>query len=414
MDVEALLEPVLLHVDAEWDPDKPVVNGPTLASLSPVEASALAGTRCRSEVFYQALFASSPLAIALTDPTTGCFRDVNTAFAQLVGRTRDELAGQHHTIVRDRDAARTSEGFAPGFAGGTTNPRPPLMDEVVRPDGTRREVVIRTRLLAEVSPPTMLSFFDDVTENNRLAREQARLTMALFESQKLEALGALAGAIAHDFNNLLSGICGHTELAQQDLDSPDAVREDLECALRATERAKDLVRQILAFSRRKPHKPQPLDVARVISEVLTLIRGSIPSTIECVVDVGENPGQILGQGTQLHQVTMNLCTNALYAMAETGGILKVSLRSVRLERGEELPPGTYVQLQTSDTGVGLSETVRPYVFEPYFTTRSTDQGTGLGLSVTLGIVQSMGGAIRVESVPGEGTTFTVLLPALPT
>ena len=368
----------------------------------------------RTGSFYRTLFASSPFPIALADPATGLFQDVNAAFEELVGRPRGEIVGQHHSCIHPAEALRTADGAILGFAEASANPGgPALSDVVVRSDGTRREVEIRVRLLPAVSPPTLLGFFDDVTERNRLTREEQRLQDELFQSQKLEALGALAGGIAHDFNNLLSGIRGYSELALHDLSDPAAAREDLEFVLKAADRARDLVRQILAFSRRSMNERVPVDVAAVVVEALSLVRGSIPGNVVCEVAVDKDTGKVLGQGTSLHQITMNLCTNAVQAMAEKGGTLFVSVEPVRLVDDPHLPSGRFARLVVRDTGAGMAESVRSRIFEPYFTTKPMGQGTGLGLSVARGIVESLRGAIRVESTPGEGTTFAVLLPLCP-
>jgi len=247
--------------------------------------------------------------------------------------------------------------------------------------------------------------------------ERDKLAEELRQAQKLEAIGTLAGGIAHDFNNILSAIIGYSELSLLSLTEDNPLRQRLEGILKAGERAKQLITQILTFSRRGEQERHPLRLHLVINEALKLLRSTIPTTIEIQHKVDKDCGMVLADPVQMHQVLMNICTNAYHAMRDQGGVLRVELDSfVQLghdsEKGQEaIPPGKYVRLRISDTGCGMDEHTVARIFEPYFTTKEEGEGTGLGLSVVHGIVQSHNGVITVASDPGHGTSFTIFLPS---
>ena len=231
----------------------------------------------------------------------------------------------------------------------------------------------------------------------------------------MEAIGTLAGGIAHDFNNILMAIMGYADLALEDLpkDSPSA--ESLEQVLVASERAKSLVRQILSFSRREKPDKAPLEVANLVGEVFSLLRASIPTTVEMRLQEPLAHDQVLADPVQIQQVIMNLCTNAAQAMEQRGGVLRVELKRVELDSETAatyalLEAGSYLCLSVSDTGVGISREVMNRIFEPFFTTKDAAQGTGMGLAVAHGIAVAHGGMITVYSEPGKGSNFNVYLP----
>ena len=263
----------------------------------------------------------------------------------------------------------------------------------------------------------ILCIGNDITELREAAETNQVLERQLQQAQKMEAIGTLAGGIAHDFNNILSAILGYTELALFNVENGSALRKKLEAVLTAGHRAKELVQQILAFSRQTDDERKPVQLHLIVNEALKLLRASLPSTIEIRQEISKNGDTILGNATQIHQIVMNLCTNAHHAMAEKGGILDVSLSSVAVHGDNhnaygELNPGNYVRLSISDTGHGMSPSTLERIFEPYYTTKEKGVGTGLGLSVVHGIVKRNGGAIVVESLLGKGSTFHVLLPEL--
>jgi two-component system cell cycle sensor histidine kinase/response regulator CckA len=254
----------------------------------------------------------------------------------------------------------------------------------------------------------LFAFSRDLTRETELA-------MQLRHAQKMEAIGTLAGGIAHDFNNILSGLLGYSELALQDTSAESSIRPFLEEIMAGGQRAANLVRQILTFSRRGEQKAHPLMMAPVIKEALKLLRGSLPATISIHESIAADCGPVMGDPGQIHQVMMNLCTNAYHAMRDKGGTLTVTLREVTA--GAEwtsaefcLKPGRYAELSVADTGCGMDAATRQRIFEPFFTTKAQDEGTGLGLSTVHGIVKSHKGGIRVQSQPGRGTQFDILLP----
>jgi signal transduction histidine kinase len=232
-----------------------------------------------------------------------------------------------------------------------------------------------------------------------------------------QALGTLAGGIAHDFNNMLAAIMGYTELAALEFPPSSPTHTALHHALAAVHRAKDLVPQILLFSRQQPAGRAPLVLTSLLQEAVTFLRASLPATIELHLHLADTAGPVLADATQIHQVVMNLCTNAGYAMRETGGTLDMHLDGVEVDPAvaappPALPPGPYVRVTVRDTGPGMSPAVLARLFEPSFTTKAVGEGSGMGLAVVHGIVASHGGAVTVQSTPGQGATFTVYLPRL--
>lgn len=245
--------------------------------------------------------------------------------------------------------------------------------------------------------------------------EKEELELKLRQAYKMEAIGTLAGGIAHDFNNILSAIIGYGELTRIELseDKSDLtiyVNEILE----ASKRAKDLVRQILTFSRQSGESFGPVQLYSIVKESLKLLQASIPTSIEIRKKLTAVDGIIMADPTQIHQVVMNLCTNAAHAMEESCGTLEIGLHRVQIGesagRADTLPAGAYIELTVSDTGQGIAPDIQDKIFDPYFTTKRMDRGSGMGLAVVHGIVKSHGGMITVESEPGKGATFRVLFP----
>jgi signal transduction histidine kinase/ActR/RegA family two-component response regulator/HAMP domain-containing protein len=251
---------------------------------------------------------------------------------------------------------------------------------------------------------------DDVTE-------QVLLESQLRQSQKMESIGRLAGGIAHDFNNILSGIFGYSQLALNNADRPEKLKAHLTQITKSAQRAAELIQQILTFSRRSEYQKRPLKMYLEIKETLKLLRSTIPTTIDIQTDL-RSKSMVLADPTKIHQVVMNLCTNAYHAMRETGGKLTVALSDVEIpESGQffkqRVPPGNYLLLRVQDTGTGMDAVTQAKAFEPYYTTRSTGQGTGLGLSIVQAIIDEHDGFMELVSELGKGSTFSVYFPAAP-
>ena len=247
--------------------------------------------------------------------------------------------------------------------------------------------------------------------------ERHMLQDHLQRSQKVEAIGTLASGIAHDFNNILGAVIGFSELVLLDLPEDSRAKKSLEMVLAAGERAKDLVQQILAFSRQSEEERKPLQIGHTVKEVLKFMRASLPTTIEIRQQVDTDLGYVMADPVQIHQVVMNLCTNAHHAMKDTGGVLDVRLTSLDLGHKQAavhplLKPGRYVKLTVKDTGYGMDKAIMEKIFDPYFTTKDKGVGTGLGLAVVHGIVEKHGGAITVESEPGTGSSFEIFFPSI--
>ena len=259
---------------------------------------------------------------------------------------------------------------------------------------------------------------DEITERKRAEQERARMEAHLQNVQKLEAIGILARGIAHDFNNILTSIIGYTHLACDDLPRDLPARDHLEQVIKAGERAADLVRRLLVFSRKDDESARPVEIGPVVVETLQLLRASIPSSIDFRQEIDPNCGYVPANPTLIHQVVMNLCTNAYQAMQGSVGCLEVTLAPIELDHSRStapvgLPDGPYVKLTVSDTGPGISAAVAERIFEPFFTTKDVGHGTGLGLSVVHGVVSRCGGLATFESLPGTGTSFFVYLPRVP-
>ena len=262
-----------------------------------------------------------------------------------------------------------------------------------------------------------LQIATDITKIKELEAERLQTEAQLLQAQKMEAIGTLAGGIAHDFNNILTAILGYAELTGFDLERDSHASQNLGNVIKASHRAKDLVKQILSFSRQNEKEKKPIIISSIIKESIKLLRISLPTTIEIRQDIESNPGIINANPTQIHQVMMNLCTNAAHAMSEKGGVLEVTLANVALDASAELihpdlQPGQYLRLTVSDTGEGMPAEILERIFEPYFTTKDISKGTGLGLAVVHSIVKSHQGTVKAQSESGKGTNFTVYFPII--
>ncbi len=334
---------------------------------------------------------------------------VNPAFTRITGYARDEVYGNSPNILKSgkQDEAFYRRMWDTIQAGQTWQGR--LVNR--RKDGTFYTEDITISPVCDQAG-TITNF---VAVKRDITRELS-LEAQFQQAQKMEALGTLAGGIAHDFNNILGIILGYTELAVSDCDHPAAVRSQLEEVLAAAGRARDLVQQILTFSRLKDQEKKPIQLGLVVKEVMKMMRASLPTTIEIRTSVVSR-GVMRGDPTQIHQVLMNLCVNAGQAMGNRGGILDVTLQDVEdktalLSSHPDLAPASYMKLVVKDTGQGIDPFIMNRIFDPFFTTKSPGTGTGLGLSVVHGIVKSHGGAIEVDSIPDRGAAFSLYFPMM--
>ncbi len=347
--------------------------------------------------------------MVITDPD-GVIQYVNPAFERVTGYTAEEVKGKNPRILK---SGKQDEGFYRELWQTITSGRNWQGRFVNR----RKDGSLYTEE-ASISPVIdVTGRINNFVAVKRDITSEIELETRLAQAQKMEAIGTLAGGIAHDFNNILSAVMGYSEMAKSDLPKESYASQCIEEVLLASHRAKALVKQILAFSRFSEEGMQPLKAGLLLKEAVKLLRASLPSTIEMRTEISASKDTILANATQTHQVVMNLCTNAYHAMHDSGGILTVTLKELDVDAKDtagydDLDPGRYLVLGISDTGHGMSPEVMERIFDPYFTTKEKGVGTGLGLSVVHGIVKRHGGTIRVWSLPGEGTTFQVMLPVI--
>ena len=363
---------------------------------------------------FDALFKHTPIPLFICK-TDGRLVDCNAALAELLDYPRTDLIGIPFfgkEIFSEDDLPRALRDLEMVEKGTSTRP-----DEFTMHGRNRLQVYVKTTLHpVKIKDETfVLGIAKDITRRKMAEEERKQFETQLRQAQKMEAIGTLAGGIAHDFNNILSPIIVHAELTLFDLPEDSPLRTNMEEVLAASDRARDLINQILALSRQGEEEPYPLKVTPIVKEVLKLLRMSLPTTIKIHQNIASKTDSILADPSQIHQVLMNLCTNAGYAMREKGGELEVSLQNVMLD-SDTLPafpdivPGPFVKLSVRDTGHGMEPAVMDRIFDPYFTTKKKGQGTGLGLAVVQGIINSYGGAITVDSEPERETTFAVFLP----
>ena len=318
--------------------------------------------------------------------------------------------------IHPEDRARVREATDRVLKGNS----PLDMDyRIIMPDQSQRYVHEHSELFTDPvtqKPLRVSGTIQDITNRKQMEMENARLARQLLQTQKLEAIGTLASGIAHDFNNLLTPIMGFADILKSNLKDDEKNLRFVEKIINSADLAKDLVQQILAISRQNESKMQPVRLQSILKDDLKLLRASLPSTIAIDVDIAPQCRPVMADPTRLHQVVLNLCTNASHAMRSGGGTLSVSLAEIAPDPdGEKIssesPLESVVRLQIQDTGIGMDKRVLERVFDPYFTTKPKDEGTGLGLAVVRGIVSGHGGRIAVESAPGKGARFIIDLPA---
>ncbi|MDM8554728.1 response regulator [Desulfococcaceae bacterium HSG7] len=294
-----------------------------------------------------------------------------------------------------------------------------MVTDFVHVNGESFPVELKAGFFDLEEQPAVQMIVRDITERKRFEREKEDLERQLRQAQKVESIGTLAGGITHDLNNILTPILGFTQLALEDGVDPKNIKGYLKHVLTSTRRACELVKQILTFLRRSDQVLTPINTPIIINEIVKMMKATLPTTIRVTHRIEPKSGPVLANPSQIHQMVLNLCTNASHAMRENGGSLNIMLAPVVIddtykEYLPDLKPGPYQCLKISDTGHGMTPEVMEKIFDPYFTTKSQDEGTGLGLSTTVGIVKSCGGDVRVVSEPGQGTTFYIYLPVTET
>lgn len=364
----------------------------------------------------------------LTLDSNGIIQSGNQAAHDMFGYVRDELNGKPDYILLEQDSRRKDQ--PPGFLAhykAAGNKKRFGVDHLFRgkrKDGSLFPLEFAVNISQSSDDPFYTVALHDLTEHRHLAEEKQKLEDQLHQSQKLETIGTLAGGVAHDFNNILTPIIGYTEMSLDELAAlpeirtvTSPLRSYLENILQSCTRAKDLVKQILTFSRRSETVFEIVEIHPLIKGAITFLRASTPSSIEFKLDLSAQSGTVFGDRTQLEQVLLNLCTNATQAMLPGGGDLSIRLEPVVVDkllaaRHPGLHQDHYVVLEVSDAGKGIHPNTLEHIFEPFYTTKPVGQGTGLGLSVVHGIVEKHGGVIMVDSQLGVGSTFQVYFPAI--
>jgi PAS domain S-box-containing protein len=374
------------------------------------QAEALKGC----EATLQGIFKAAPFGIGLISNQT--IKQVNEKLCDMLGYSKEFLSEQHIGILYpSKTELDRVEKMKAGLIQHQDTGR--IETQWLTKDGDIIDVLLNWAMIHPLDTSVETFTALDITEQKTAEQEHRDLERMLQQAQKMEAIGTLAGGIAHDFNNILSPILIQTEMALLDLPSDSLIRLNLEDVLDAGNRARDLVKQILAFSRQSEEERNPFKVGPVVVDALKLLRATLPVTIEIKQNIEAESDMVMADATQIHQVLMNLCTNASHAMQKKGGLLAVGLERVYLDASaataiHELEPGSYLKLSVRDTGEGMDRITQERIFDPYFTTKKKSGGTGMGLAVVHGIVRSYEGAITVESNLGKGTTFCVYLPCL--
>ncbi|MGW8301890.1 MAG: hybrid sensor histidine kinase/response regulator [Desulfobacterales bacterium] len=391
-----------------------------LKIVGQVFANALENKKTRqalheSEEHLRTVYETFPDAVTIINAADGRCVDVNSAFTRLTGWTTEDVIGK---TAADLDIWHNPSEREKLTAGIAHNGKVENLEAKFRlKDGSVITALMSAVLIQLKNKPHILTITRDISDLKSAQKEREQLKTQLIQAQKMEAIGTLAGGIAHDFNNILGAIIGYSEMALYDTKKDSMEHYNIEQVLSAGHRAKDLVKQILAFSRKSEQDKNIISLATIVAEALKLLRASLPTTIEIRQNIEPNLDAIFADPTQMHQVVMNLCTNSAHAMGDTSGILKIELRNVDLNvkkaaKYPELNPGPYVKLSISDTGHGMDSETLERIFDPYFTTKAQDKGTGMGLAVVHGIIKGHGGVIQVQSKPGKGTRFDIFFPVM--
>ncbi|MBI9105075.1 MAG: PAS domain S-box protein [Spirochaetales bacterium] len=365
--------------------------------------------RLREEKRYRKTIESSFDGFWIVD-TTGKFLEVNEAYCRMIGYTKNELLSMS---IMDVEASESPEDTKNRLTRIERIERDRFETKHRHKDGTILDVECNTTY-SEGRPNVFYVFIRDITERNKAEIEKERLQRQLQQSQKMEAVGTLAGGIAHDFNNLLFPLMGYAELLKEDIPSGSEQAKMVEQILVAAERSKELIKQILSFSRHNDEELKTVKLQDIIRETMVLLSSSIPKSIEISVDIEETCPPVLANPVQINQVIINLVTNAYHAAGDAQGKIYLSLSEVEIpynfQGSDEASPGHYTLLKVADKGVGIKKEDMEKIFDPYYTTKVRGKGTGLGLAVVQGIIKNHGGSISLFSQQGKGTEFHIFLP----
>jgi len=361
-----------------------------------------------SEIRFKALHNASFGGITIHD--RGIILECNQGLSTMTGYPITELIGMDGLLLiaeKSRDEVRNNIG---------NNYEKPYEAIGLRKNGEEYPIRLEARRIPYKGKNVRVVEFRDITERVKAIADKEKIYWQLLQSQKMESLGSLAGGIAHDFNNILTPILGYTELLKIDIPSDSPLQSSIEEMQHATYRARDLVKQILTLSRQTDQEMKPIKLQPIIKEALKLLRASIPTTLDIQQDINPDCGIIYGDSTQIHQIIMNLVTNAYHAIENSNGNIVVTLNQIYLELDQslflDLPEGEYALLKISDKGVGIPKNILDKIFDPYFTTKEKGKGTGLGLSVVQGILKSINGDISIYSEPNKGTEVYVYIPII--
>ena len=355
-----------------------------------------------SEHRYRSLFENSLDGIHTSTPE-GRFIEVNPALVRMLGYdSKEDLLSL--SIPKD---VYVSESDRPNAIGRNRIFR----TRFKKKDGTQISVEINSWVFFDEKGEPV--YYENITRD---ITQREKLEKRMLQAERIEAIGTLSSGIAHDFNNILTAIICGIELALYRIPEGSPARRNLKQVLDASDRAKALVNQILAFSRQNDQKPKPVQIGPIIKESFKLLRASLPATIEIRKNIKTMSDMVLADATQIYRVLINLCTNAAHAMQDNGGVLEISLENVDIDAGvaaqyPDLKAGPFLRLAVSDTGYGMNREVKDRIFNPFFTTRELSGGTGIGLAVVHRIVKSCGGAIKVKSEPGKGSVFQIFFPS---
>ena len=351
-----------------------------------------------------------------THDHSGLFTYLSPSITNVLGYSREEFKNHFNEYLTPCDLNNNLKRYTEQSLKGLR--QPPFEIEITHKNGNihRLEITEEPVLTPNGRVITVEGIAHDITQRIKTQEEREKLQKKLVQAQKMEAIGTLAGGIAHDFNNILSAIIGYTELSRLSVSKENEISGYLDSVVQAGHRARELVHQILTFSRQAEKEFKPVLVKAIMKEALKLLRASLPSTIEIKNSIISD-SLVMADPTQIHQVIMNLCVNAGHAMRKKGGLLEVELKNVQLEEDfksqfPDMKPGSYLQLSVGDNGEGMSANVLEQIFDPFFTTKERGEGTGMGLAVVHGIVKSCGGAIYAYSELGEGTNFIIFLPTI--